>query len=80
MAPARRQGETFFWEKRATRDSNGCPRLQGWPVCHTTPYANAAATVICHRGRALLRCHWVNPQGRPIPIITQGGRAITELI
>ena len=26
-----------------------------------------------------LSSHWVNPQGRPIPIVTEGGRPIPEL-
>jgi hypothetical protein len=38
-----------------------------------------AATVFTHLG---IDCdsHWVNPQGRPIPIVTEGGRPIAELV
>ncbi len=37
-----------------------------------------AATVFTHLG---IDCnaHWVNPQGRPVPIVTEGGRPIAEL-
>jgi hypothetical protein len=40
--------------------------------------ADLAATVFRHL-RIDLDAHWVNPQGRPIPIITQGGRPIPGL-
>ena len=37
-----------------------------------------AATTFRHLGIDL-NSHWVNPQGRPVPIITEGGRPIPEL-
>jgi hypothetical protein len=37
-----------------------------------------AATTFRHLGIDL-GSHWVNPQGRPIPIVTEGGRPIPEL-
>jgi hypothetical protein len=37
-----------------------------------------AATTFRHLGIDLAT-HWVNPQGRPIPIVTEGGRPIPEL-
>lgn len=37
-----------------------------------------AATTFRHLGIDL-NAHWVNPQGRPIPIVTEGGRPIPEL-
>jgi hypothetical protein len=37
-----------------------------------------AATVFCHLGIPL-DAHWVNTQGRPIPIVANGGRPIAEL-
>lgn len=37
-----------------------------------------AATVFKHVGIDLAT-HWVNPQGRPIPIVTEGGQPISEL-
>ena len=37
-----------------------------------------AATVFKHVGIDLAS-HWVNPQGRPIPIVTEGGQPISEL-
>ncbi|MBI3861544.1 MAG: DUF1501 domain-containing protein [Planctomycetia bacterium] len=37
-----------------------------------------AATVFRHLGIDLAS-HWVNPQGRPIPIVVEGGRPIPEL-
>lgn len=37
-----------------------------------------AATVYRHLGIPL-DTHWVNPQGRPVPIVTEGGRPIAEL-
>ncbi|HUX86494.1 MAG TPA: DUF1501 domain-containing protein [Chloroflexota bacterium] len=40
--------------------------------------ADLAATVFRHL-RIDLASHWVNPQGRPIPIVTDGGRPIPEL-
>ena len=40
--------------------------------------ADLAATVFTHLGIDL-STHWVNPQGRPIPIVTQGGQPIAEL-
>ena len=38
-----------------------------------------AATVFHYLGIPL-DAHWTNPQGRPIPIVTEGGRPISELI
>ena len=38
-----------------------------------------AATVFSHL-RIPLDSHWLNPQGRPIPIVTEGGRPIHELL
>src|SRR5262245_36503306 len=40
--------------------------------------SDLAATVFRHLGIDL-SAHWLNPQGRPIPIVTEGGRAIPEL-
>jgi hypothetical protein len=40
--------------------------------------ADLAATVFRHL-RIDLSAHWINPQGRPIPIVTNGGRPIPEL-
>lgn len=40
--------------------------------------ADIAATVFKHLGIDL-QTHWVNPQGRPIPIVTQGGKPIPGL-
>jgi hypothetical protein len=40
--------------------------------------ADLAATTFKHLGIDLA-AHWVNPQGRPIPIVTEGGRPIPEL-
>jgi len=40
--------------------------------------ADLAATTFKHLGIDL-GAHWMNPQGRPIPIVTQGGRPIPEL-
>jgi hypothetical protein len=40
--------------------------------------SDLAATVFQHLGIPL-DAHWLNPQGRPIPIVTQGGRPISEL-
>ena len=37
-----------------------------------------AATVFTHLGIDP-EAHWVNPQGRPIPIVNEGGRPISEL-
>lgn len=41
--------------------------------------SDLAATVFRHL-RIDLDAHWVNPQGRPIPIVTEGGRPIPELV
>ncbi|MCY2962421.1 MAG: DUF1501 domain-containing protein, partial [Planctomycetota bacterium] len=38
-----------------------------------------AATVFRHLGIDL-SAHWTNPQGRPTPIVAEGGRPIPELI
>ena len=38
-----------------------------------------AATVFQHLGVDQL-AHWTNPQGRPIPIVVEGGRPIPELV
>lgn len=38
-----------------------------------------AATVFKYAGIDL-STHWVNPQGRPIPIVTEGGQPISELL
>lgn len=40
--------------------------------------SDLAATVFQHL-RIPLDSHWLNPQGRPIPIVTEGGRPIAEL-
>ncbi|MBM4073492.1 MAG: DUF1501 domain-containing protein [Planctomycetes bacterium] len=40
--------------------------------------ADLAATVFRHLDIPL-DSHWLNPQGRPIPIVTEGGRPIMEL-
>jgi hypothetical protein len=40
--------------------------------------ADLAATTFTHLGIDLA-AHWVNPQGRPIPIVTEGGRPIPQL-
>jgi hypothetical protein len=40
--------------------------------------SDLAATVFRHLGIPL-DTHWVNPQGRPVPIVTEGGRPIPEL-
>lgn len=40
--------------------------------------ADLAATVFRHLGIDL-NAHWHDPQGRPIPIVTEGGRPIPEL-
>jgi uncharacterized protein (DUF1501 family) len=37
-----------------------------------------AATVFKYMGIDL-SSHWVNPQGRPVPIVTEGGQPIAEL-
>lgn len=41
--------------------------------------ADLAATVFRHL-RIDPDAHWINPQGRPVPIITEGGRPIPELV
>jgi hypothetical protein len=41
--------------------------------------ADLAATVFHHLGIDR-NAHWIDPQGRPIPIITEGGRPIPELV
>lgn len=38
-----------------------------------------SATVFSHLGIDL-NAHWVNPSGRPIPIVVEGGRPIPELV
>lgn len=40
--------------------------------------SDLAATVFRHLG-VPLDGHWMNPQGRPIPIVTEGGQPIAEL-
>jgi hypothetical protein len=40
--------------------------------------SDLAATTFRHLGIDL-NSHWINPQGRPIPIVTEGGRPIPEL-
>jgi hypothetical protein len=40
--------------------------------------ADLAATVFKHLGIPL-DGHWVNPQGRPVPVVTEGGRPIPQL-
>jgi hypothetical protein len=40
--------------------------------------SDLAATVFSHLGIDP-RSHWLDPQGRPIPIVTEGGRPILEL-
>ena len=51
-----------------------------WPEARldvlTTP--GPAATVFRHMGIDQ-KTHWLNPQGRPIPIVPEGGRPIPEL-
>ncbi len=41
--------------------------------------SDLAATVFHHLGIDP-NTNWVNPQGRPIPVVTEGGKAITELV
>ena len=40
--------------------------------------SDLAATVFQHLDIDL-NSHWINPQGRPIPIVTEGGQPILEL-
>ncbi len=40
--------------------------------------ADLAATTFRHLGIPL-DAHWMNPQGRPVPIVTEGGRPVPEL-
>ena len=40
--------------------------------------SDLAATVFQHLGIDL-NAHWTNPQGRPVPIVTEGGNPISEL-
>ena len=40
--------------------------------------SDLAATVVEHLG-VPLDAHWTNPQGRPVPIVTESGRPIPEL-
>jgi uncharacterized protein (DUF1501 family) len=40
--------------------------------------ADLAATTFRHLGIDL-DAQWINPQGRPIPIVTEGGRPLSEL-
>lgn len=40
--------------------------------------SDLAATVF-HHLKIPLDAHWMNPQGRPIPIVTEGGKPIAEL-
>jgi uncharacterized protein (DUF1501 family) len=37
------------------------------------------STVFHHLGIDL-NSHWINRQGRPVPIVTQGGKVISELV
>ena len=41
--------------------------------------ADLAATVFHHLGIDL-NSHWIDRQGRPVPIVTQGGKVISELV
>lgn len=41
--------------------------------------ADLAATVFRHLGIPL-DAHWINPQGRPVPVVTEGGQPIRELV
>lgn len=41
--------------------------------------ADLAATVFSHL-EIPVESHWVNPQGRPVPIVVEGGRPIPELV
>jgi hypothetical protein len=41
--------------------------------------SDLAATVFAHLGIPL-DTHWMNPQGRPIAIVTEGGRPVQELL
>jgi hypothetical protein len=54
-------------------DSKGYTIKDGW----VRP-ADLAATVFRHLGIDL-QSHWLDPQGRPIPIVSEGGRPIPEL-
>ena len=57
----------------------GATDSKGYAVkdARVTP-SDLAATVFRHL-RIDLASHWVNPAGRPIPIVTEGGRPIPEL-
>jgi hypothetical protein len=35
--------------------------------------------LIVEKSPDLMTAHWINPQGRPTPIVTEGGRPIPEL-
>ena len=54
-------------DSRGGTTTSGLVRLQ-----------DLAATTFRHLGIDLER-HWVNPQGRPVPIVVEGGRPIPEL-
>ncbi len=63
-----RHGQVIGSTDRKGYEINDAPR---------TP-ADLAATVFKHLGIDLA-AHWINPQGRPIPIVTEGGRPMPEL-
>ncbi len=50
----------------------------GGPVSSVVRPQDLAATVFRHMGIDQ-KTHWINPQGRPIPIVAEGGRPIPEL-
>ena len=58
----------------------GCTDSKGGTVKsgRVTP-SDLAATVFKHLDIPL-DSHWMNPQGRPVPIVTEGGKPIAELI
>ena len=48
------------------------------PISSVIRPQDLAATVYRHMGIDQ-KTHWINPQGRPIPIVAEGGRPIPEL-
>jgi len=61
------------------KDGGGSTDAKGYDIKErrVTP-SDLAATVFQHLGIDL-NAHWHDPQGRPIPIVTEGGRPISEL-
>ncbi len=61
------------------RTSHRCDRFEGGGIQHGAVRPQDLAATVFRHLEIDLRSEWINPQGRPMPIVVEGGRPIPEL-